>query len=92
MRPARAAAENKNTTRSSSAPKKKLSGASLFLAEMVRRRMVSQRMERGDTGLHRGLEHERERNQERPSAACSPLQAAAAGSQMRSVTRRTPSW
>ena len=27
------------------------------------------RMERGDTGLHRGLEHERERNQERPSAA-----------------------
>ena len=40
MRPARAAAENKNTTRSSSAPKKKLSGASLFLAEMVRRRMV----------------------------------------------------
>ena len=42
MRPARAAAENKNTTRSSSAPKKKLSGASLFLAEMVRRRMVSE--------------------------------------------------
>ena len=41
MRPARAAAQNKNTTRSSSAPKKKLSGASLFLAEMVRRRMVS---------------------------------------------------
>ena len=42
MRPARAAAENKNTTRSSSAPKKKLSGASLFLAEMVRRRRVSE--------------------------------------------------
>ena len=50
------------------------------------------RMERGDTGLHRGLEHERERNQERPSAACRPLHAAAAGSQVRSVTRRTPSW
>ena len=42
MRPARAAAENKNITRSSSAPKKKLSGGALFLAEMVRRRMVSE--------------------------------------------------
>ena len=41
MRPARAAAENKNITGSSSAPKKKLSSGALFLAEMVRRRMVS---------------------------------------------------
>ena len=40
MRPARAAAENKNITGSSSAPKKKLSSGALFLAEMVRRRMV----------------------------------------------------
>ena len=47
------------------------------------------RMERGDTGLHRGLEHERERNQERPSAAYRPLHAAAAGSQVRSGTRGT---
>ena len=42
MRPARAAAENKNITGSSSAPKKKLSSGALFLAEMVRRRMVSE--------------------------------------------------
>ena len=42
MRPARAAAENKNITRSSSAPKKKLSSGALFLAEMVRRRMESE--------------------------------------------------
>ena len=80
------------TTTSNSAPNVKLSSGVLFLAEMVRRRMVSQRMERGDKGLHRGLEHERERNQERPSAAYRPLHAAAAGSQVRSVTRGTPSW
>ena len=42
MRPARAAAENKNITGSSSAPKNKLSSGTLFLAEMVRRRMVSE--------------------------------------------------
>ena len=42
MRPARAAAENKNITGSSSAPKKKLSSGALCLAEMVRRRMVSE--------------------------------------------------
>ena len=42
MRPARAAAENKNITGSSSAPKNKLSSGTLFLAEVVRRRMVSE--------------------------------------------------